>query len=77
MKTEQDSKPAMETDLTYKIKCRLCGKITEMWFAKRDQIDKKDFLIWMREHATFPIEKQCGCDNGSIMLHDLVAYTIV
>ncbi len=63
-------------DLTYKVKCRSCGKIEEMWFSKIDQISGKDFTTWAREHSTFPFDIQCECDRGSIQFHDLISYTI-
>lgn len=62
-------------DLTYKVKCRSCGKIAKMFFS--NNTDDKTFQKWAREHSTFPIEKQCACDNGSIMFHDLVSYKIL
>jgi hypothetical protein len=61
-------------DLTYKVKCRSCGKIETMFFS--NNTDKAHFKLWAKEHSTFPIEKQCTCDNGSIMFHDLVSYKI-
>ncbi len=68
----------METrNLTYKIKCRSCGKITTMYFGDTSTTTKKDFTKWAFEHSTFPITKQCDCDNGSILFHDIVSYTII
>ena len=67
----------MEKDLTYKVKCRSCSKITEMYFGNTSKVGKKEFESWAHHHATFPINKQCDCDNGSIMFHDMVSYTIV
>ncbi len=65
-----------DRDLTYKVKCRSCGKITEMWFSKQSQTQPRDFVKWAHEHSTFPISKQCDCDNGSILFHDLISYVI-
>lgn len=61
---------------TYKMKCRGCDKITEMWFGLKSDITKYDFQAWANEHSTFPFHHQCTCDNGSILIHDLVSYTI-
>ena len=64
-------------DFTYKVKCRSCGKVTEMWFGKQETTASKDFEIWAKEHSTFPITKQCICDNGSMLFHDVISYTIL
>jgi len=58
----------------YDVKCRKCGKITRMFFSDCKQISAKDFKIWVSEHSTFPIQRQCDCDNGMVMLHDIVAF---
>lgn len=58
----------------YDVKCRKCGKITRMFFSTIEQVSAKDFKIWASEHSTFPIQKQCDCDNGMVMLHDIVAF---
>ncbi len=64
-------------NLTYKVKCRSCLKISEMWFAKKDQVKLSDFKTFCIEHSTFPIQKQCDCDNSSMLFHDLVSYTLI
>ena len=61
------------SDWTYKIKCRSCGEITEMWLAKTDQLSSADVNKWASEHSTFPFKKQCECDRGSMLFHDLVS----
>lgn len=61
---------------TYKVKCRCCNKITKMWASDSTHTKREDFVAYIREHSTFPIEKQCECDNGSIMFHDIVSFTI-
>lgn len=48
-----------------------------MYFGNTSKVGKKEFESWAHHHATFPINKQCDCDNGSIMFHDMVSYTIV
>ena len=58
----------------YDVKCRKCGKITRMFFSTIEQVSAKDFKIWASERSTFPIQKQCDCDNGMVMLHDIVAF---
>lgn len=65
----------MEKELLYDIKCRKCAAITRMFFGKTPDQNINVFHIWAREHATFPIEKQCACDNGSIMFHDIISFT--
>ncbi len=67
----------MEKDLTYKVKCRSCSKITEMYFSTTNKVSYKEFESWAHHHAQFPIIKQCDCDNGSMMFHDMVSYTIM
>lgn len=66
----------VSNDLLYKVKCRSCGKKTDLWFSERWQTSPEDFRAWATEHSTFPIHKQCSCDNGSVMLHDLVSYKL-
>lgn len=65
----------MNIDLTYKVKCRSCGKITKMYFGNDENFN--NFRMWAKEHSTFPIEKQCECDNGSMLFHDLISYTLM
>lgn len=69
-----------EINLNYDVKCRACGKITEMYFGVCSTSDKekqKTFELWAMEHSTFPITKQCRCHNGKIMFHDIISYTII
>jgi hypothetical protein len=61
---------------TYKVKCRKCGKIEEMFFGQYEGVDKA-LRFWANEHAAYPIHKQCNCDNGSMMIHDLVSYKLM
>ena len=63
-----------EYDWEYNIKCRKCNKISRMYLGNCDTITSKDFKIWASEHSIFPIEKQCSCDNGMIMFHDIISY---
>ncbi len=65
-----------DQEYTYEIKCRKCSKITKMWFGN-NLTKPEDFNAWFSEHSTFPIQKQCDCDNGSIMLHDLVSKNLI
>ena len=58
----------------YDIKCRKCGKVTRMFFSDFKQTKAKDFRLWAIDHSTFPMAKQCDCDNGMMMLHDIVAF---
>lgn len=66
----------MTDSWTYKVKCRSCGKKTEMYHSPKDRLEKKTFLTWALEHSTFPITKQCDCDNGAMLFHDLISYTL-
>lgn len=61
----------------YHVKCRRCGKETEMWAGKKTQINKDDFLKYINEHSTFPITKQCECNNGMMLFHDVIGYNII
>ncbi len=61
---------------TYKVKCRCCGKITEMYFGRKETTSQKDFRTWATEHATFPIQFMCECDLESMTFHDMVSFTI-
>ena len=65
----------MET-INYKVKCRSCNKITEMYFSNFNKENMVSAKSWFREHSTFPIEKQCTCDNGSLLLHDVVSMSL-
>lgn len=64
----------MKKDFDYEVKCRKCGKTTKMWFGSDKDTTRELFLTWVGEHSTFPIQKQCDCDSGSMMFHDLIAY---
>ena len=61
-----------EVNFQYDVKCRKCNKITRMYFGTNKNTTKEKFKIWVSEHSTFPIQKQCSCDNGMMMLHDMV-----
>ncbi len=63
-----------EIDYEYDVKCRKCGNITRTWFGSSKQTLKVDFRKWVSEHGAFPVEKQCKCDNGMMMLHDIVSF---
>ena len=67
----------MEKDLTFEVKCRRCGKVSRMFFGTTETTRVLDFYRWFAQHSTFPIQKQCDCDNSSIMLHDLVSKKII
>jgi hypothetical protein len=58
----------------YDVKCRKCGKITRMHHSTHEQTKAQDFKIWASEHSTFPIQKQCNCDNGMMMFHDIISF---
>ena len=53
---------------------RKCGKITRMHHSTHEQVSKEAFRLWVSEHSTFPIAKQCSCDNGMMLLHDVVSF---
>lgn len=59
---------------SYEVKCRRCGTITKMHHSDHNQTKAEDFKTWAKEHSTFPIEKQCECNNGHMMFHDIVSY---
>jgi arginyl-tRNA--protein-N-Asp/Glu arginylyltransferase len=63
-----------EINFEYDVKCRKCNKITRMHFGTNKFTTKENFKIWASEHSTFPIHKQCTCDNGMMLLHDLIGY---
>lgn len=65
------------SEYKYEVKCRKCNKLNTMYFGDSNTTDKKTFLLWIREHITFPIEKQCNCNNGMILFHDIVGYNII
>tara|TARA_R110000744_G_scaffold372004_1_gene483337 strand:- start:53 stop:274 length:222 start_codon:yes stop_codon:yes gene_type:complete len=58
----------------YDVKCRKCGKIERMCFGQIENTKPEDFKRWAAEHSTFPIQKQCRCDNGMMMFHDIVSF---
>ena len=65
-----------EYDLTYKVKCRGCNEISEMFFGTTKSTNPETLGLWIDNHKTFPIERQCECDNGSMSLHDIISYTL-
>lgn len=58
----------------YDVKCRKCGKITRMHHSSYEQTSRLNFSIWANEHSSFPIKRQCSCDNNMVMFHDIVAF---
>lgn len=66
----------MEKTNTYVVKCRSCGSKETMHHSRVENVDPKMFERWALEHSTFPIAKQCKCDNGSLMFHDLISYSL-
>jgi hypothetical protein len=64
----------MEHNWEYDVKCRKCGKIERMHHSTNKQLSAQEFRLWAKEHSSFPIERQCSCDNGMIMLHDIVGF---
>lgn len=65
---------AKNKNYEYDVKCRGCAKITRMHFGSSETIEPKNFIHWAIEHSTFPIQKQCVCDNGMMMFHDIVSF---
>lgn len=63
-----------EKTFKYDVKCRKCGNIQRMWFGYGRTISKEDFKTWVIEHSTFPVQLQCDCDRGMMMLHDIVSF---
>lgn len=63
-------------EFTYDVKCRKCNKVNRMYFGNEHSTDKNKFTKWVSEHSTFPIHRQCSCDNGSMMLHDIIGYIL-
>ncbi len=63
-----------EADFEYDVKCRKCNKVTRMFFGNNNTSSKETFKAWVREHSTYPIEKQCDCDKGMMMFHDIVGF---
>ena len=63
-------------EFNYKVRCRGCSKTTVMFFGRNSNPDAlKLFHRWVKEHSTFPIQKQCTCDNGSMLFHDIISYS--
>jgi hypothetical protein len=71
-KTKQTAVDIIEYQ--YEVKCRKCNKLTIMYFGTNNTTTKKNFLLWVREHVSFPIQKQCTCKNNMILIHDIVGY---
>lgn len=61
-------------EFNYDVKCRKCGKITRMFSTITNKIN---FERWASDHSTFPIKKQCDCDRGMIMFHDIISFSII
>ena len=66
----------MPENYSYKVKCRGCGKVTEMYLGSFEVLSYKDFKFWVVQRSRFPIEKQCECDEQSILFHDVISYGI-
>lgn len=64
-------------DFTYEVKCRSCGKVSEMWVQNSDNMKYTDFVKVMNEKASYPVEKQCNCHNGKMFFHDVISYSPV
>lgn len=64
----------MNNNWEYDVKCRKCNKVTRMFHSAHHQTSADTFKKWASEHSKFPIKKQCSCDNGMIMFHDLIAF---
>lgn len=62
---------------TYEVKCRKCNKIEKMFFSDSSITTKETFETYVKHHSNYPIDKQCKCDNGSIMFHDLISFKII
>lgn len=58
---------------TYTIKCRNCGAKTllSVSFEK-----KSTFEYLMDDKSVRPISSSCQCDLESLMLHDLISYSL-
>lgn len=63
-----------EVNFNYDVKCRKCNNITRMHFGTNMITTKEYFKVWLIEHSTYPIQKQCNCDNGMMLFHDIVGY---
>lgn len=63
-----------KVNFEYDIKCRKCGKIKRMYFGDTNVTTSENFRIWVSEHSAFPIQSQCNCDNGMMLLHDIVSF---
>lgn len=61
----------------YDIRCRRCGKIKEIYHSNEPQVTKESFLKWVSEACAYPKQHQCSCDNGRIMLHDLISHNAI
>ena len=63
-------------DYTYEIKCRKCGKITEMYLFPVGVNTEADILAWAVDHASYPIQHKCECgDENNTMLH-VISFTL-
>lgn len=59
----------------YDVKCRRCGKITEMYFSDSSITSFQQFENWKMIKMNECIEMKCTCKEGRLMIHDFIAFS--
>ena len=63
------------TNYTYEIKCRRCGKLTEMYLAEQSMITRKEFIDFQSEKKDTAIVYQCDdCKKDTVQ--DVVSFEL-
>lgn len=65
--------------MTYKVKCRVCGKIREfVFYSSTDPKDKlcySEFIGWINGHLNVPIIDSCVCSENHRTIQDLISFS--
>lgn len=66
------------THYTYTIKCRNCGvkTICGPYYTSGTIPNRFDFELFIQAKELKPSHSRCNCDPSSMMLHDLVSYSL-
>lgn len=60
----------------YKVKCKSCGKVSQMTHSIKLMCRKEEFHVWIHNNKHNPFDRQCSCDNGSMLIHEIIGYDL-
>lgn len=61
-------------NITYDVKCRRCSKISRIVFGENTSDNIHNFRVLVVRKANEPLEKECSCNRGMILFHDIIGY---